>query len=106
MVTKMSDDPVMVILGVIGTLAVIALTLKLTGLLEPDVKFEFKKDIIPVILVIAIMFCVWYSIPFAWLRGRLFDPVFCIVGGMIMAFAVMTGCIESESAYRKRRNKQ
>ena len=103
----MSNDPVMVILGVIGTLAVIALTLKMTGLLEPSyTKFEFKKDIIPLTLAIAIMFCVWYSLPFAWLRGRLFDPIFCIVGVMIMAFMAMTGCIESESAYRKRRNKR
>lgn len=105
MVTKMSDDPVLVTMGVIGTLFVIALTIHLTGLMDPNTRFDFRKDTIPVCLIIAVMFCVWWSVPFAWLRGLLFDPVFCIIGAMIMAFAVISGCIESDSAYKKRRNR-
>ncbi len=102
----MTDDPVMVILGGIGTLVVIVLTLKMTGLTNPDVIFKFPKDLFPISFIIAIMVCVWWSLPYAWFRGLLFDPVFCIIGAMIMTFAVITGCIESESAYRKRRDRR
>lgn len=101
--TNMAQDPVGITIGVIGTIALIAGVVKVLGLFDDGVAFNFKKDIIPAILVLVMAFCIWYSFPFAWMRGRIFDPIFAIIGAMIMAFAVMTGCIESESASKKRR---
>ena len=97
--------------SMVGTILCVATTiLMLWGVCrmyrigEGVTSFSFKSgsDIFAVIATAAIFFCIWYTFPFAWARGLPMDPTI-IVGAFIgAALFVISGCIESQSAYDER----
>lgn len=94
--------PIGIALCVIGTLAMIAGTCNIFGLGEGTTRFEPKKDIPYILAYGALFFCVWWSVPFAWARGFWFDPVITVISFIFIAAFVISGAIESQSAYDKR----
>lgn len=72
-----------------------------------DIDFGMKdKDnwlIIPYILT---MLAIWWSLPLAWAKGLLFDPIIVILGVMSWIPFMITGVFRSEDAAERMRRER